>query len=72
MSDVGNLGEAAVTACLDWPATPTTAAQDLGTDLLLAVHGRATRVESSTRVVATDEDRDFSGASGERRRSRAG
>jgi hypothetical protein len=42
-SDTGNLGEAAAVrafADLGWPATPTTAAQDLGTDLLVAVRDR--------------------------------
>jgi hypothetical protein len=42
-TDTGNLGEAAAVkafASLDWPATPTTAAQDLGTDLLIAARDR--------------------------------
>jgi hypothetical protein len=42
-SDTGDLGEKAaekVFAELHWPTTPTTAAQDLGTDLLIAARDR--------------------------------
>lgn len=42
-SGTGDLGEAAAVkafAMLRWPATPTTAAQDLGTDLLIAARDR--------------------------------
>jgi hypothetical protein len=42
-SDIGNLGEATAVkafASLGWPATPTTAAQDMGTDMLIAARDR--------------------------------